>query len=294
MTERDPYRGLDDEELAIVPTVFREGLFSGQVVLVTGGGGGIGRAISTLFGRLGATVFACGRDAAKLAALEHLLGRLGIPHMTRAMTIRDPDQVADLMDAVWERYGRLDVLVNNAGGQFAAPALDITPKGWRAVIDTNLNGTWYTMQAAARRWRDRGQRGAIVNIVVPIGRGRVGIPHTVASRAAQTYLSKTLAVEWAPLGVRINCVALGVIASPGLERYPPTARPSFAHNPMRRLGDVHDVAEAVVYLAAPSAKFVTGAVLTVDGGAEMWGEYWPLGRPDYFRVPDAPEAPGAP
>jgi citronellol/citronellal dehydrogenase len=286
VSERDPFAGFTDDELPALPTVFRDGLFADQVVLVTGGGGGIGRAICHVFGRLGATVVACGRDAATLARLEAGLARQGIAHFTRAMSIRDPAQVAALVDAVWERYDRLDVLVNNAGGQFAAPALDITPKGWHAVIDTNLNGTWHMMQAAARCWRDRGRPGTIVNITVPLGRARVGIAHTVAARAAQTHLSKTLAVEWAPLGIRVNCVALGVIASPGLARYPATARASFTHNPLRRVGDVQDVAEACVYLSAPSAKFITGSVLTVDGGAEVWGEFWPLGRPDAFRVED--------
>jgi len=104
------------------PTVFRDRLLEGQVVLVSGGGGGIGRAICYLVGRLGASVVACGRDPAKLAALAANLGRLGVPHLTQAMTIRDPDQVAALMEAAWARFGRLDVVVNNAGGQFAASA----------------------------------------------------------------------------------------------------------------------------------------------------------------------------
>ena len=284
MSDRDPYAGLTDEELETIPTVFRDGLFAGQVVLVSGGAGGIGRAACCLFGRLGASIVACGRDGAKLAGLEAWLGSLGISCMTRSMTIRDPVQVAALMDAVWERHGRLDVLVNNAGGQFAAPSLSITPKGWNAVIDTNLTGTWYMMQEAARRWIERQQSGSVLNMVVPPKQVGVGIPHTVAARAGQIALSRSLCVEWAPHGIRVNCVALGTFASPGLERYPRTARPSFAHNPMRRLGDVHDVAEACVYLAAPSGKFITGEVLTVDGGWQAWGDFWPLGKPDYFKI----------
>lgn len=284
--ERDPYAGMTDEELATAPTVFRDGLFRGQVVLCSGGGGGIGKAICYLFGRLGATIVSCGRDPARLERLAAGLSELGIAHYTRAMTIRDPGQVSALMDAVWERFGRLDVLINNAGGQFAAPALDISPKGWNAVIDTNLNGTWHMMQQAARRWVQQEQPGCVINLVIPVGRGRVGIPHTMASRAGQTALSQTLALEWAPHNIRVNCVSLGVFASPGLVHYPPTARPSLAHNPMRRVGDLHDVAEACVYLAAPSGKFITGEVLTVDGGSQVWGEFWPLGRPDYFKVED--------
>ncbi len=284
MAESELPRGFTDEELATLPTVFRDDLFRGQVVLVTGGGGGIGRALCYLFGRLGATVAACGRDPTRLARLEAGLAKLGVPGSIHAMTIRDPAQVAALIDAVWERHGRLDVLVNNAGGQFAARSLDITPKGWNAVIDTNLTGTWYTMQAAARRWIGRGHSGSIVNVVTPVSRGTVGIPHTLAARAGQMALSRSVAVEWAPHGIRVNCVALGVVASEGLDKYPPSARPSFTNNPMRRVGDVQDVAEAVVYLAGPSGKFITGTVLTLDGGQDVWGDYWPLGRPDWFKT----------
>jgi citronellol/citronellal dehydrogenase len=285
--ERDPYLGQTDDELMQAPTVFRDGLLRGQVVLVSGGGGGIGRAICFLFGRLGASVIACGRDEATLARLAANLERLGVPNFTRAMTIRDPLQVAALMDAAWTRFGRLDVVINNAGGQFAAPALDISPKGWHAVIETNLYGTWYMMQEAGRRWIARGEQGSIVSMVLPVHHGPgVGIPHTMASRAGQIAASRTLAVEWAPHGIRVNCIALGNFASPGLERYPRTARRSFTANPMRRLGDVHDVAEACVYLSAPSGRFITAEVLTVDGGGQAWGEFWPLGRPAYFRMED--------
>ncbi len=280
----DAYRERSDEELARLPTVFRDGLFEGRVVLVSGGAGGIGKALCLLFGRLGATVVSCGRSPEKLATLEKSLAGLDVPCFTQAMTIRDPEQVDRLIAAAWERYGRLDVLVNNAGGQFAAPALDITPRGWNAVLETNLSGAWYMMQAAARRWRDAERGGCIVNIATVTGKAAVGIPHTAAARAGEINLSKSLAVEWAPLGIRVNCVAVGVVASPGLVHYPQSARPSFDHNPLRKLGDVHDVAQAVVYLAAPSGDFVTGSVVTVDGGAEVWGEYWALGKPDWYRI----------
>jgi citronellol/citronellal dehydrogenase len=280
----DHYTALTADQVAALPTVFRDDLFRHQVVLVSGGAGGIGFATSVLFGRLGATIVSCGRDPDKMAWLQEQLDGLHIPSFTQAMTIRDADQVARLMDAVWERYGRLDVLVNNAGGQFAARALEISPKGWNAVIETNLTGSWYMMQAAARRWREGERGGCIVNMVTVLGKCSTGIPHTVAARAGEVYLSKALAVEWAPHDIRVNCVAIGVVESPGLANYPPSARPSFGHNPMRRPGSVQDVAQACVYLAAPSGNFINGAVLTVDGGAEVWGEYWPLGRPDYFQV----------
>ncbi|MDP7428124.1 MAG: SDR family NAD(P)-dependent oxidoreductase, partial [Alphaproteobacteria bacterium] len=161
----DHYKAMTAAELAALPTSFHDDLFAGQVVLVSGGAGGIGLATSVLFGRLGATIVSCGRTAEKMAWLEETLGEQGIECFTRTMTIREADQVDDLIAAVFERYGRLDVLINNAGGQFAAPALDISPKGWRAVVDTNLTGSWLMMQAAARQWSERGQAGSIINMV---------------------------------------------------------------------------------------------------------------------------------
>ncbi len=290
-SEDDIYHAPSASEIAAWPTVYRDDLFKDQVVLVSGGAGGIGFATAVLFGRLGATVVTCGRDGDKLAKVEADMAQLGIACEAHAMSIRDADAVTALIDGVWERHGRLDVLVNNAGGQFAAPALDISPKGWNAVVDTNLNGPWYMMQAAARRWRDAKQPGCIVNHVIVVGQCVAGIAHSVAGRAGQIGLSKVLAVEWAPYDIRINCIAIGVIASPGLTNYPPSAKASFDHNPMRRLGSVHDIAQAAVYLAAPSGQFITGALLNVDGGVSIWGEYWPLGRPAHFNV-DYPPAPG--
>lgn len=298
MTDHDR-RSHTFEELAVLPTVYRDGLFAGQTVLVSGAAGGIGLAIATLFGRLGARIVACGRDADKLAAVEQQLGSIGVDCWSMPMTIRDPDAVAALMDAVWERDGGLHVLVNNAGGQFAAAALDISPKGWAAVVETNLYGTWYMMQEAARRWiaEDGGEHRplgtvpdrSVVNISTLTGRGSVGIPHTNAARAGQIQLTKSLALEWAPHGIRTNAVAVGVVRSPGLVHYPPEARPSFDHNPQRRLGDVHDVAQAAVYLSAPSGDYITGSVLEVAGGENVWGEYWAIGKPDWYLIDERPE-----
>jgi citronellol/citronellal dehydrogenase len=279
--------GMTDEQLATRPTVFRPGLLAGKAFVVSGGGSGIGRGITYLLARLGADVLICGRRAEKLeetaSGIRRLLGReVG----THAMTIRDPEQVEAMMAAAFERYGRLDALVNNSGGQFPQAAIDFSVKGWNAVIDTNLNGTWYMMQAAARQWRDRGQSGNIVNIVATIARGMPQVAHTCAARAGVIYLSKTVATEWAPLGIRVNCVAPGAIATEGLNVYPDGVPERFAlTNPMKRFGDVLDIAEAVVYVGADSGKFVTGEVLVVDGGHSAWGDTeWPGGRPDYFDV----------
>jgi NAD(P)-dependent dehydrogenase (short-subunit alcohol dehydrogenase family) len=276
--------GLEDAELATHPTVFAPELCAGQVVLVSGGGTGIGRAIAYLYARLGARVIICGRRSEPLAeTAAGIQAACGVEVLTRAMTIRDPEQVADLMALVWERCGGLDVLVNNAGGQFAQDSLDYSVKGWRAVIDTNLNGTWYMMQQAARRWRDAGRGGSIVNIVVNIHRGTLQTTHSAAARAGVVYLSKSVAVEWAPLGIRVNCIAPGAIASSGLRNYRREAAEQFRYaNPMRRAGDVWDIAEASVYLGSGAADFVTGEVFAIDGGYQMLGEIWAGGEPEYF------------
>lgn len=280
-----PQYGFSDDELLALPTVYRPDLFRGQVALVSGGGSGLGKAIAVLLGRLGATLVLCGRDAGKLEAARAMMEAAGMRVETQAMTIRDADAVAALMDAVWAQHGRLDLLVNNAGGQYPQAAIDFTVKGWNAVIDTNLNGSWYMMQAAARRWRDSGQAGNIVNIVADIWRGMPQMAHTAAARAGVVYLSRTVAVEWAPLGIRVNCVAPGCCETSAFGRYPPAGAATFVQsNPMKRAGDAWDVAEAVVYLAAPSGKFVTGEVLTVDGGQQLWGDPWAGGRPREFEL----------
>ena len=280
-----PDFGFSEADLRDHATVYAPGLFTGKVVVVTGAGGGLGLAIATLFARLGATLAINGRNPDKLEKAARFLRSFGGEVLTREMSIREPEQVTAFVEEVHTRLGRMDVLVNNAGGQFPQAAIDYSVNGWNAVIDTNLNGTWWMMQAAARKWTATGQQGAIVSIVADIWRGMPGIAHTCAARAGVIFLSKSVAVEWAPQGIRVNCVAPGCCESTGFGNYPAEGAATFAEsNPMRRAGDEWDIAEAVVYMAAPSAKFVTGEVLTVDGGQQLWGDPWPTGRPDYFRI----------
>ncbi|HVW68219.1 MAG TPA: SDR family oxidoreductase [Steroidobacteraceae bacterium] len=277
--------GASDEELARRPLAYRDDLLAGQTFLISGGGSGIGRAIAYVCARLGANVMICGRRAEKLAETADGIQKwVGREVATFAMTIRDPDAVANLIDATYQRFGRLDTLVNNGGGQYPQAAIDFTVKGWLAVIDTNLNGTWYMMQTAAQRWRALQRPGNIVNIVANVWRGMPQVAHTCAARAGVIYLSKTLATEWAPLGVRVNCVSPGSIDSDGLNVYERHDAQQFRFsNPMRRFGDTGDIAQAVVYLSAPTGKFITGDVLVVDGGNNQYGDVWPGGIPDYFK-----------
>ncbi|WP_439572083.1 SDR family oxidoreductase [Phreatobacter sp.] len=267
------------------PLTFRDDLLKDQVVLVSGAGSGIGKAIAIQCARLGAKLAICGRKPEKLEATAAILRDVGAEVLVRPTTIRDAEDVGRLHEEVWARFGRLDHLVNNAGGQFPQAAIDYSVKGWNAVIDTNLNGTWYMMQAAARGWRDRGLPGSIVNIVTVIWRGMPGVAHTCAARAGVIYLSKTVAIEWAPLNIRINCVAPGTIATEGMDVYSDEARRDLPRsNLMQRFGDATDVADAVSYLIGPSGAFVTGEVVVVDGGNQVWGDQWTIPRPDYFRA----------
>jgi citronellol/citronellal dehydrogenase len=294
MTEAEIPLGLSDEALAQSLLAFREDLFAGQSVLISGGGSGIGRALAYAFVRLGAKVMICGRREDRLVETVTGIQRyLGKEIAYYPMTIRDPAQVGELINAAWLRFGRLDLLVNNGGGQFPQDALDFSVKGWNAVIDTNLNGTFYMMQAAARRWKQESCPGAIINIVAVVDRGIPQLSHTCAARAGVIHFSKSVAVEWAPLKIRVNCVAPGPIETTGLNVYPKAASAAMRDStPIKRLGGVNDVVHGVAYLASPlTGGFVTGETLHIDGGRQLWGEDWPGGRPDYYRIDQPPVLP---
>lgn len=279
--------GLDDSDLAAHPTVYAESSMAGQVVVISGGAGGIGRATAWLFARMGAHVVIAGRSEAKIVDLVEKLTAAGHSCSGETVDIRDPEAVAAFFDKVWDKAGKVDILVNSAGGQFPQAAIDFSLKGWNAVINTNLNGTWFMMQAAARKWRDVGHPGSIVNVVVVTTHGLHGVAHTVAARSGVIGLSRAVAVEWAPLNIRINCVAPGTIETDGWKVYTPEARAAYPRsNPMMRVGTAWDIAEACVYLAGPTGRYVTGELLTVDGGSQLWGETWTTGKPDYFRNPE--------
>ena len=273
------------ETLWSADTVYRPDLFKGKVALVSGAGSGIGRAVALLFARLGAKLVICGRTPEKLEAVAAFVRGKGGEVLVVPTNVREPEQVDALFQQAQAHYGRIDYTVNNAGGQFPQQAIDYAPKGWNAVINNNLNGTWLMMQRAAQHWRDHGGPGSIVNIVVVIERGMPGVAHTVAARAGIIGATRTVAVEWAPLGVRVNCVAPGLTATEGLDVYPPEAQKEFPlANPLKRPGTPMEIAESVIYLSASSGSFITGEVLTVDGGGKLWGELWTAGRPDWFRA----------
>lgn len=276
--------GMDDDAIRAHVSPFRDDLFSGQTVLVSGAATGIGRGIAALFARLGAALVICGRDAERLDEAAEFLASFGHAVDPVATNIRDVGAVEALMDHVFAAHGGLDHLINNAGGQFAMDAIDISPNGWRAVVDTNLNGTWTMMQNAALRWREAGTGGNIITITATTEHGLQQMAHTVASRAGVNALTRSLAVEWAPMRIRVNTVAPGVIASSGFNNYAPEEAARFERaNPMKRAGDLMDIAEACVYLSASSGKFITGQTLTVAGGMDLYGGIWPAGKPEWFE-----------
>ncbi|CAN7596945.1 SDR family oxidoreductase [Rhizobium sp. LjRoot254] len=276
--------GLDDDALAIHPTVYGPEAFKGKIVLISGGAGGIGRATAWLLGRLGARIIIAGRNEAKLASAVEAMTARGLDVTSQVVEIREPDSVAALYAAI-AKSGGFDILINSAGGQFPQAAIDFSVKGWNTVVNTNLNGTWHMMQGAARHWRDTGRPGSIVTIVVVTGHGLHGVAHTIAARAGVIGLSRALAVEWAPHNIRVNCIAPGVIETPGWKVYDEKAVEAYPKsNPMMRNGTTWDVAEACAYLGGPAAAYVTGEVVHVAGGAQLWGETWTIDKPDYFKV----------
>lgn len=263
-------------------SVLRDGLFAGKVALVTGGGTGIGRCIAHELASLGAKVLVAGRRREPLDQVVAELAAVGGEGVATELNIRDEEAVDKTVAALVAEHGRIDLLVNNAGGQFASPAALIRPKGWKAVVDTNLNGTWFVTQAAfMHSMRKHG--GSVVSIVADMWNGFPGMAHTGAARAGVVNLMQTLAVEWAGAGVRLNAVAPGFILTSGLHNYPEPvrkqAREVFTSGPAGRPGTESEVSAAVCFLLSPAAAYISGATLRVDGGSSLSKDSMlPLGR----------------
>jgi NAD(P)-dependent dehydrogenase (short-subunit alcohol dehydrogenase family) len=274
-------------------SIFAPELFRGRVAIVTGGATGIGLAIAEELARLGARVVIASRKTGRLGtAARGLSAQYGAEVEAIPCDIRKREQVDALFDAALARFGRIDFVVNNGGGQFLARAEAIREKGWQAVIDTNLSGTFHMCQAAALKWM-QAHGGKIVNIVADIWRGFPGMVHTGAARAGVVNMTKTLAIEWAEHGIRINCVAPGVILTTGMHNYPPgTVEQVVRRIPVKRLGRAQEVAWAVLFLLSPAGDFITGTTLRVDGGASLWGDSWQIpdpAQPPELRIPQWPE-----
>lgn len=260
-------------------SIFRAGLFEGDVAIVTGGGTGIGLAVARELGSLGAKVAICGRRPEPLATAAGELARAGIDVHHATCDIRKPEEVEAFVDAVVQRFGGVSILVNNAGGQFPIPAEHLAPKGFEAVVRNNLLGTWNVTYAVAKQAFIPRKRGRIVNVIAQIARGFPGMAHTGAARAGVENLTRTLAVEWAIHGIRVNAVAPGVIKTSGTAQYPEELLEMQRRaTPLKRLGSAEEVAHLVVYLVSKQADFVTGQTFYIDGGQSLWGSAW--------RIPD--------
>ncbi len=263
-------------------TVFREDLFEGEKILIVGATGGIGLAVSCLLKRLGANLMLVARKEDRLSKIAGHLEAVGEGEISFSkIDVRDLEQVEALFrDRIDLEF--LDCVVNCAGGQFPQPAIDFDKKGWEAVIDTNLNGSWNLMGTAARNWKNNKKSGNIVNVVV-VNQGLFGVAHTSAARAGIIAFSEKAAVEWASLGIRVNCVAPGAIKTKGWEVYPEKVSNCYSKtNPLMRPGTPHEVAEAIAFLSSPAGAFINGETLIVDGGGRHWGEIWTTGKPDYY------------
>ena len=270
MTSSNPYR-----------SVFRPGLFAGQVHWVTGGGSGIGRCVAHELAALGATVILSGRSADKLHRVAAEIGDDGGLAETAALDIRDEEAVRAAVMAATSRHPRIHGLVNNAGGQFPAPLAAISRKGFETVLASNLTGGFLMMRELYLQTM-QSHGGAIVNMTANMWQGMPGMGHSGAARAGMANLTKTAAVEWAASGVRVNAVAPGWIASSGMDSYQGEVRKLIPrlknHVPLRRLGTEAEVSAAICFLLSPAAAFITGVTLAIDGAAPLESALFPIPR----------------
>lgn len=251
--------------------VFHPELCRGQWALVTGGATGLGLAIARQLAEAGADLILAARNRERVEQVAaDLRAETGRQVEAAFVNIRDRATVEALGAQVRERHGQIDILVNNAGGQFPQRARDFTPKGWNAVIETNLTGTWNMTQVFGNQMLD-GRGGSITNIIAVIGRGFPGIAHTAAARAGVLELTRTLAIEWGPK-VRVNCIAPGAIQTEAFKvTYDPRIETLCEGIPIPRFGGPDEVAYATVFIASPAASWITGEVLYVAGGQQLSG-----------------------
>jgi citronellol/citronellal dehydrogenase len=251
--------------------LFRPGLLDGRTALVTGGGTGIGRATALELASLGARVAVTGRRAELVEETAALAQRAGGDVLAYPCDVREPDQVDAMLDAVMAAHGRIDVLVNNAGGQFVSPAENISLNGLRAVTRLNLDAVFnLTTQVANRSMIPHGY-GKVVSVVISPRRAMPGMAHSAAARAGVESMTRTMAVEWGRHGVRLNCVAPGIIRTEAWERYGLDPGLVASALPAGVLGTPEDVAHAIVFLSTPASDYITGDTVLVDGGLDNAG-----------------------
>ena len=248
-----------------------EGSFDGQVAIVTGGGSGMGRAMALEFARLGASVVVAGRRPEPLAESVALITAAGGRATAQPTDVRDPEQVDAMVAAAVEAHGRVDVLVNDAAGNFVVKAEDLSPNGWRAVTSIVLDGGFLCARAAGRRMIEQGEGGAILSVIASYAwTGGPGTVHSAAAKAGLVAMTRTLAVEWAPHGIRVNTICPGPTATEGagaaLWPTPEDEARVAATVPLNRLATVEEIGWWTAALCSPYAAYVTGENFTIDGG----------------------------
>lgn len=247
----------------------------GRVIAITGGGSGMGRAMAIDLGTRGAQIAICGRRPEPLEETVALVEAAGGTCAHFICDVRDPDQVDAFLDGARERLGAPDSLVNNAAGNFIANAIDMSPGGWRAVIDIVLNGTFYCSRAFALRFPDAARdTGSVLNVIATYAwTGNPGTAHSAAAKAGVWNLTKSLAVEWAPMGLRVNCIAPGPTeteaASANLFPTDDVRDKMTAEIPLGRFATLEDITDAARFLLSDEAAYVTGETLTLDGGESL-------------------------
>ena len=264
-------------------SVFRPDLFRDQLIIVTGAGSGIGRCIAHELAALGATTALVGRTLSKLEATAAELTAEGARSSCHTCDIRDEEGVKALVKAVLEQHGRIDGLVNNAGGQFPSPLEKISFKGWEAVVRNNLTGGFLVSREVYLQYMQT-HGGSIVNITADFWKGMPNMGHSGAARAGMENLTITSAVEWARSGVRVNGVAPGWIASSGFDTYDPVTQANMKrlkhHLPVKRFGTEAEISAAVVFLLSEAAAFITGETIRVDGAASRASLHWEMPEHD--------------
>jgi citronellol/citronellal dehydrogenase len=257
--------------------VFREGLLEGQVAVVSGAGSGFGRETALELARLGATVIGCGRRPEPLAETAGLAADLPGAFEHESLDIREEEPVGRFFDALLERHGRLDVLLNNAGGQFLAPAESISPKGFRTVIDLNVNGTWLMTHAAATKAFIPQKGGKVISVTLSPHNGMPAMVHSGAARAAVENMMRTLAVEWARFGIKTCSLAAGHFSTDVIRaKYPREVVENIEFSiPLQRTGRAEEMAWMVAYLASPAGDYISGTTITIDGARDNWAGPWP-------------------
>ncbi|MCM3562714.1 SDR family oxidoreductase [Hydrogenophaga intermedia] len=262
-------------------SIYRAGLFAGRTVIVTGGGSGIGRCIAHELASLDADLALVGRKIEKLQAVQNeiAVAAPGRRVSLHSCDIRDEAGVRQMVTDVLGTHGRIDGLVNNAGGQYPQPVRDITLKGWDAVVRNNLHGGFLVSREAYTQWMEA-HGGAIVNIIADMWMGMPGMAHSGAARAGMLSFTETAACEWGHAGVRVNAVAPGFVASSGFDTYGPEMKAKFRSlmktSPLQRYGTEAEVSSAVVYLLSEGAAYITGSFIRVDGGVPNARQTWKL------------------